>query len=419
MVKEIKMKGIFVVIGGLSDGEVRQLGGKTPLEAAYTPNLDFLATRGQMANVYPIKQGYVPTNKESILSYFDNEADAASLGWLEARGAGLELSNGDLALRVNLGTINSIENGEIIDRRAGRTLSFKESKKLSKAINKMNFPHEFEFVMTQGHRGVLVFRGNYSDSIVGNDLTYSKGVNQCIDKISYCAARNKDKLSLDTAEILNEFIYEAHVILNEHSVNKKRRSRGLLPANYLFVRGGGVATPKLKRLKHWVSCAYSPVSKGISKYSGMKTYPFKYPKLKGIDVYKNLWDGLRLGIAHSQKIIKKNMKKENYAFVYFPEVDVCGLDNKPFEKKAILEYLDKTFFRFLSKLATMNNLKVVVTGDCTTVSKLKAHSSDPVPIMLYDGQLPRERKYFNEISSRKGVLKRMVGCDLLKRVGFR
>jgi len=70
----------------------------------------------------------------------------------------------------------------------------------------------------------------------------------------------------------------------------------------------------------------------------------------------------------------------------------------------MLEHIDKTLFSFLRKFAPKNKIKVVVTADHSTPCKLKLHSADPVPVMLYNNSIPREKK-FNEKEARKGSLR--------------
>ena len=163
------MKGILVILDGVGDLPCKQLGEKTPLEAANMKNLDFLATRGEMGYMYPVKPGFVPGSGEAIVSIFGNSLISSTRGQLEARGTKLKLIRGDLALRVNFATIDSLENKNIIDRRAGRTLTTLEAEILSKALNKIIIPCKFVFEPTIQHRAVLVFRGGFSDNISGND----------------------------------------------------------------------------------------------------------------------------------------------------------------------------------------------------------------------------------------------------------
>jgi 2,3-bisphosphoglycerate-independent phosphoglycerate mutase len=168
----------------------------------------------------------------------------------------------------------------------------------------------------------------------------------------------------------------------------------------------------------------------------MKVFSFDYPKLKGIDVYENLFEGLKKACDFSIKVLKKNKNNFDYAYVHIKETDLPGHDNKPMEKIAMIEYIDKTLFKFLREFAPPNNIKVVVTADHATPCKLKRHSADPVPVLFYNQSLPKiEKKFsftgkkpegenkiigkkFSEKEARKGSLGRMIAGEMLEKVGF-
>jgi 2,3-bisphosphoglycerate-independent phosphoglycerate mutase len=432
------MKGILVILDGLGDLPLKQLGDKTPLEAAEMPNLDFLATRGQMGYMWSVRQGFVPESDEAVVSIFGNDLINSSRGQLEARGAGLKLTRGDLALRANFATIESLSSGKILDRRVGRTLTTSEAEILGKALNKINLPCKFEFKSTNQHRAALVLKGGFSDNITGNDYTYTKGQATSADMIGTFKPLDEDENSVYTANILKEFVDKAYEVLNNHPVNEERRKKGLMPANFLLMRGAGIETPKLKFYKKWMAINYMPLEKGFAKVCGMENFSFEYPKLKGLDAYSNLWEGLKKACEFAEKMIKKNFKDFDYAYVHIKETDLPGHDNKPFEKKHMLEYIDKTFFKFLSSFAPPNKIKVVVTGDHSTPCKLKAHSADPVPVLFYNQSIPKpsifsfERFFkkeedkkpetkgikFCEREAKKGKLGGFLGKELFAKVGF-
>ncbi len=412
------MKGILVIIDGMADLANKQLGEKTPLESANMPNADFLAARGELGYMYPVRPGFIPESDEAVVSIFGNELISSTRGQLEARGTDLKLVRGDLAFRANFATIDSLKSGTILDRRAGRTLATGEAEILAKALNNnIKLPRPFIFKPTIGHRGVLVFKGGFSDNISGNDSIYMQGKTKVSDKISPCKALDDEENSQYTVNVVNEFLEKAYEILNNHPVNENRRRRGLLPANFLLVRGAGIESPKLKLYRKWVSAAYMPLERGFSTVSGMKTYSFGYPKLKKIDVYSNLWEGLRRACKFSVWVLRKNRKAADYAYIHIKEPDVPGHDNKPAEKKEMLEYIDKTLFNFLRKFAPPNNIKVVITADHSTPCKNKSHSADPVPVLFYNHSIPKEKR-FTESEARKGNLGRINGKELFGKVGF-
>lgn len=409
------MKGILVIIDGVGDLPNKLLGNKTPLEAANTPNIDFFATRGELGLMYPVKPGFVPESDEAIVSIFGNDLIDSTRGQLEAIGAGIKLTRGDLAFRVNFATIDDKEN--IVDRRAGRTLTNSEAAKLAKAINKIKMPVDFVFETTVQHRAALVFRGGFSDGILPNDMTYVQGKSVDVSKIRNCKPTDDDENTIYSVNIVNEFLTKVKDVLKKHPVNLDREKRGLLSANYILVRGAGIEKPKLKQYKKWLSPSYMPLEKGFSAASGMHVTSFEYPALKKLDAYGNLWEGLKKACKFNVKAIKKNYKKFDYAYVHLKETDLPGHDNKPIEKKEMIEYIDKVFFGFLRKFAPSKKIKIVVTGDHSTPCKLKNHSADPLPVLLYNDSVLKEKK-FCEREARKGTLGKILGKELLKTVGF-
>ncbi len=412
------MKGILIILDGIGDLPHSLLKGKTPLEAAEIPNIDFFAARGKMGYMYPVKPTFIPESDEAILSIFGNDLLSSTRGQLEARGIDeLKLTRGDLALRANFATIDSLEKGNIIDRRAGRTLTTEEAELLARSVNKIKMPFEFVLKPTVQHRAVLVFRGGFSDNFAGNDATYSQGRPNEVNKVAPCKSFDDDENTRYTVNVLNEFLEKAHKVLDMHPVNQDRKERGLLPANYLLVRGPGIEPPKLKQYRKWLSIAYMPLEKGFSKLSGMKVFSFDYPRLKGLDCYANLYEGLKKACKFARRVIRWNHRNFDYAYIHLKETDVPGHDNKPIEKKSMIEYIDKTLFKFLRRFCPPRGIKVIVTGDHSTPCKLKRHSADPVPVLFYDGS-ELKAKHFCEKEARKGTLGRILGKDLLCKAGF-
>ena len=193
-----------------------------------------------------------------------------------------------------------------------------------------------------------------------------------------------------------------------------------MPANYLLVRGPGVGAPKLKKYSGWLAFSYSPLEKGFAKASEMRMYSFNYPKFSKLDFYEHSRDGLSRACKNAVKVIKKNYKDYNYAYIHFKETDTPGHDNKPHEKKEMIEAIDSLFFGFLRKFCPSKKIKVLVSSDHSTPCKLKTHSADPVPVLFYDptvSSLIRE-KSFSEKEARRGALGRFEGHELLKKTGF-
>lgn len=418
------MKGVLVVIDGLGDRACRQINGKTPLEAAEKPNLDYMTKQGQLGFMYPINEELAPESDIAVLSLLGNEFHISERGSLEALGAGLILERGDLALRTNFGTIDKIEKGKVLDTRAGRTLTTREAKILAKEINKIFLPRKFLFKPTIQHRGVLVLQGGFSDNITNTHPAYPiKGKFQAAYDFKFSKPLDEDENSQYTANMVNEFIEQSFIKLDKHPINQERRKKGLMPANVLITRGARIEIPKIKTLKRWMAIQYMPLEIGICKAASMTVFSFPYPEMKKFDVYQNLYDALAKAIKFSIKTLKKQKKSFDYCYVHFKETDVPGHDNKPHEKKAMIELLDKKFFSFLRKFAEKNKIKVAITADHSTPCKLKQHSADAVPVLLWGGKSKDkvekdECSAFDEKQARIGSLGKIYGKEFLKKIGF-
>jgi len=415
------MKRLVIFLGGIGDRPCKQFGGKTPLEYAETPNLNILTKKGSMGYMYPIKEGFVPDSDNALVSILGNGLKTNARGQFEALGLGIRLKRGDLALRTNFATIDNLKNRRIIDRRAGRTLSSKEAEQLAKALNdRIKLPTDFKFYSSVQHRGLLIFKGGFSDDVSNTDA-YQHGDGKILlkEKFQWSSALDDDENAEFSVNLINSFVDQSFKILSNHPINQARVKRGLMPANILLTRDAGIERPKLRKLGKSMFIVNMPLQKGIGLCSGADVYSVDYPKLRGYDVYENLHDGLNKMIKFSIKTIKRRGKRYHSCIVYFKETDIAGHDNKPYEKKNFIEMLDQKFFSFIRKYIANKDIKVVVMGDHSTPCKLKAHSSDPVPLLIYDpSESPDTTSLFSEAEGKKGKLGKLLAKNFVDKIGL-
>ena len=394
---------------GVADKPCQILGNITPLQDAKTPNLDALARKGKLDYCYTVKEGYTPESDAGVISLLGYDFVFEQRGPLEALGAGVKLTNGDLALRCNFATIDDLENRHVMDRRAGRNLTTKEARILSKAINdNVKLPFPFEFISTIQQRAVLVIRGGFSDNISGVEAD-KKG------KLSFAHSEDDDDEQAElSAEVVNNFIRQSHKILDSHPINIARSRKGFYSANAILCRGAGSKTMRFKKMKgKWMAMGYMPVEKGIAKVTGMDSYNFRYPRLKGMDAYANLYDGLKQATKYAGRMISWYKKKYDYFYVHFKETDSAGHDNKPLDKVKMIEMIDQRFFGYVRKLIERDpNLKLIVTADHSTPCVDKGHSADPVPVLSLPSRDGKDREQrFTEEQGLEG--KKIFGRKLL------
>lgn len=422
------MKKIFyIILDGLGDLPIKELGNKTTLEAALTPKMDSLAQSGQTGIVYPVEKGIAPESDIAVISLLGYDAHKyyTGRGPLESFAEGLEVNDGDLAFRVNFATVQ--DDGIIIkDRRVGRNLTTEEATTLAKEINsKVTLSNgTFEFKNTIGHRGILVIRsmrGRLSGWVTNTDPAYDRegvfGVAK--EKFELKVATStampgyeNNKEAMDGAKLLNEFTQKSHKVLQEAAANKKRLASGKLPANVILSRDAGDHLPKFPKISELFkglkigSFVEMPVEKGIALLTGMAVVDV--PERTGnVEVDYGVWAKLAL----------KEISKYDALYIHIKGPDEPGHDGDYQAKKNNIEAIDKYFFTPLLAKADLKNTIIAVTADHSTPCNMKSHSADPVPLLICGGNIkPDGSMSFSEKTARLGSLGELLGRELLAKL---
>ncbi|MEM0124328.1 MAG: alkaline phosphatase family protein [Candidatus Micrarchaeaceae archaeon] len=408
-------KYLLIILDGAADRGNSALGGRTPLEAALMPNIDALSKNSFEGMMYPIARGVAPESDAAVFSIlgYDIKKEYTGRGPLEAYGAGLEVTDDTVAFRCNFATINNKR--EIIDRRAGRNVTKKEAKELEAEIRKIKINGvKIVFKATVGHRGVLTMRGlgfRLSPNVSNADVGYVKtgkisvAVKSASKKLPEVEPLDSAPESKATASIVNEFIEKCIGILKKSNVNKARRKKGVPEANTLLIRDAGMGLPNVVPLdrKYGIRSAFvaeMPVERGIAKVLGMHEL-----RAKG-----RLYD-----YSQIVPIIKSGFKNYNFIYVHIKGPDEPGHDGDAIRKKGVLEKIDREFFGTLAKAGI--NATVCVTSDHSTPCTLKAHSSDPVPVMIKPfGFSGSDKMHFDERIDSKGSIGVIKGKELIKNI---
>ncbi len=398
---------LYVILDGVGDRPVPDQAGKTPLEAAYTPNLDRFASRGRMGLLYTVKRGVAPESDAgvfSLLSYDPSKFDL-SRGVVEAMGSGLDFKPGDLALRCNFATVDE---GQIIDRRAGRNVTVDQARDLVASVNEdpaLKSMAQFELRATIGHRCALVVRGGarkFSASISNLDPAYVRSGRLSIAKpdlklpasIPRCVPLNRTKVALDTAKFLNEFAARVHNVLENNAVNVGRRKKGQLPANFLLMRDAGTKAPRVRTLRQKfgfrsIALADMPVELGIAKVVGMDIEVFQANRSLA-------------GYAERARRAMELSKRYDLVYVHLKGPDEFGHDGDFEGKRKSIEDIDAGFF---AELAAADTKLACITADHSTPCIAKGHTDDPVPILITGPTVNSDGSMrFTESNARRGAL---------------
>jgi len=406
------LKLIYVVIDGMGDLPIEELGNRTPLEAAETPHMDFLAKTGKTGLMYTVGKGIAPESDVAVVSIlgYDPFKYEVNRGPLEALGSGLTMKDGDLALRCNFATLG--HGNTLIDRRVGRTLTTEEATELGKAINKKAklefYPASFEFKSTIGHRGALVIRSKgkrLSGNISNTDPAYTriKGIGVAEPEaemiVRKCKPMDKTEEAKISANLVNEFIEKSRAILEEHEINKRRVAEGKLSANVILTRDAGHRLPKFFNINEryglrFVCLADMPIEKGISKLAGMHMVDLPPPS-------KSLEKDCILRV----KKLLEALPSHDCFYIHIKGPDEPGHDGEFNLKTKLIAIVDEHFLGNMLQKIKLEDCVVCVTADHSTPCKLKAHSDDPVPLLISGNKIQGDHaQKFSEKECKKGKL---------------
>lgn len=395
----MKKKIVLIVIDGLGDRPIPALKSKTPLEAAQTPNLDFLVKNGICGLVEPKFKGATPTSEGSHFSLFgyDPEKYKIRRGIITASGTGLKAKKGDVALRGNFATVDKELN--MIDRRAGR---IKNPSLLIKALNGIKID-DVKFLLKSAteHRLGIIMRGkNLSPDISDGDPFYGK----LGKKARRIKSLDKSPESVYTAKVLNKFLDKAKEILKDHPLNKKREEMGLAVANYILVRGASTVRklPSFKEKYGLKACCIAGkfLYQQIGKVLGMEMI-----KVKGANGLINT------NLKGKVQAVKTALKEYNFVFLHIKATDSLAEDGNFRGKKEFIEKIDSS----LKPLLDLKKTLIVVTADHSTCCSLKRHCLEPVPILIF-GNAKDSIKRFSERACQRGGLMRIEQINLMNKL---
>ncbi len=361
-------KIVMLVADGIGGLPV-ELGGPTELEAATTPNLDALASRGVQAASIPVLPGISPGSGPGHLGLFGYDPLQYKIGRgaLEATGIGFELQENDVAIRCNFCTLD--EEGNITDRRAGR-ISSEESVPLVERLRAIEIPDIEIFVEpVKEYRFVVVFRGAGLGDQIDDTDPQATGVPPLEP-----TANHPD--SEKTVEVAKEFLRQARELLADQSKANFHTMRG-------FAAKPNLATyQEVYGLKAAAIAVY-PMYKGLARLVGMDIIGQPQTLTEQVELLKEHWDDY------------------DFFFVHFKYTDSTGEDGDFEGKQKRIEELDAA----IPAIEALNPDVLLVTGDHSTPSYLRSHSWHPVPTLLVsDCCRPDGQTAFNESTCIHGGL---------------
>lgn len=361
------MKYIALVCDGMSDYPIQELSGRTPLEAAKTPNMDFIAKHGRLGRVKTIPEGFIPGSDVAQISIFGYDPKKYYTGRapLEAANLGIELEDDDVAFRCNLITVSG---DKLRDYSAGH-ISSKEAAILIKYVDEHLGTNRIKFYPGVSYRHLMVAKR-------GLDLHLEKL--RCKPPHDITGQKLMENLPKgDSAETIVKLMEDSRELLTKHEINLVRIDLKENPANMIWLWGQG-KRPNMPLFTDKYNLTGSVISavdliKGLGRLIGLEVV--NVPGATGF--YDTNYEG------KAREAIK-SLDKHDFVFVHVEAADEAGHNGDLREKITAIERFDQLVLgNILKSLKNKRNFRVLVLPDHSTPVSLKTHTRDVVPFGVF------------------------------------
>lgn len=368
--RDIQMKYIVLLGDGMSDEGIAQLGGKTPLQAAKTPHMDYMAKRGKMGLARTVPPGLPPGSDVANLSVFGYDPRLCYTGRspLEAASMGVELGRDDVAFRVNLVNLEARANTLLMKDYSAGHISTEEGRELVIALQQELGDDEFQFYPGISYRHLLVWRGG-KDQITAtppHDIT-----GQSI--LDY----------LPTGDGADKLIYlmnASQLVFHNHPQYRRRLESGKLPANSAWLWGQGKA-PQMATYAEKFGLSGAVISavdlvRGIGVYAGLEII-----KVEGATGY------IDTNYRGKAEAALAALDKGDYVYLHVEAPDESSHSGNLEHKLQSIEDFDTQVVGvILEGVKKHGEYRILCTPDHPTPVARMTHTADPVPFILYAGE---------------------------------
>ncbi len=362
---------MILVPDGMADHPVKELGGRTPVEAADTPNMDLVAREGVcgMAQTFYRELPYDSSIANMGIMGYDPRRYFSGRAPLEAANLGVELCEGDVALRCNLVTA---EDGRMKDFTAGH-IGNAEARRLMEELDRRLGGDGVEFYPGVSYRNLLVIRSNRNPSV---DFTTTQPHDIVGEETVKHAIKPADHGSAETVALLNRLAEDAAGILEEHEVNMRRTGDGENPANRVWFWGAGTR-PDMPPFQELYGLRGSLVS-AVDLLNGLaRTIGLEVLEVEGVTGY------LDTNYEGKADAAVDSLKEVDLTYVHVESTDEAGHEGSVEHKIRAIEDVDRRVLgRVLDGLD--GDYAVLVIPDHPTPIEVRTHTNEPVPYALYD-----------------------------------
>lgn len=395
------MKYIVIVPDGMADQPIEELGNKTPLEVAHTTNMDYLAQNGEQGLLHSIPKGMAPGSEIGNLSLLGYRPDKYFTGRapLEAANLGIDIAENEIAFRCNLVTIDE---GVMKDYSAGH-ISSQEAATLIEALDKNIPDNAVTFYAGKSYRHLMILK---THAVKNYNAIKCTPPHDILDKKieKYLPQGGPESLTL------LKLMEQAQQILTNHPTNQVRTDLGDNPANSIWLWGQGTK-PELPLFKEMFGLEGSIISavdlvNGIGRIAGLDVV--SVPGATGY--YDTNYKG-------KADYAIESLKEKDFVFIHVEAPDEAGHNGDIKAKIAAIEAIDRDIVgTILNYFDQHDDMRIIVLPDHPTPVKLRTHTSDPVPFVIYGKGIASDKQsVYNERSAKETKVIFKDGESLMER----
>ena len=366
------MKYIVIVGDGMADRPLEELGGKTPLQKAVTPNMDRLAATSSLGRVRTVPVGMHPGSDVANLSIlgYDPAEYYSGRAPLEAASIGVALGNNDVAFRCNLVTLkyNRERTKAVMEDYSSGHISSDEAAELIKEVSSQLGTETISFYPGVSYRHLMVWADGSTDI-------------ECVPPHDMLGKEVVDYLPVGRGEeVIRKIMMDSVDILESHPVNRSRVKAGKNPGNSVWLWGQG-RRPQMPTFleKYGISGALVSavdLTKGLGIYAG-----FEILKVPGMTGY------LDTNYQGKAAATIEALKRVDFVYLHVEAPDEAGHSGNCKDKIQAIEDFDRYIVgSVLEGMKAFPEYRILVLPDHATPVELRTHSAEPVPFMLFDSR---------------------------------
>ena len=389
------MKYCMIIPDGMADFPLKELDGKTCIEAALIPNIDHIAQNGQLGTVQTVPDGFSPGSDVAAMSLlgYDPKLYYTGRAPIEAASIGIDLGKDLIAFRCNLVTIN---NDTLEDYSAGH-ISNNEANVLIDCLNDKLGSDLISFHPGNSYRHITTYRTT-------EDL-------EAICKPPHDIMGQKFKPNFPKGngdELLIKLMNDSYQILSNHNINKERVNSRKNPANMIWLWGQGrkPSVPSFYKMFNINSAVISAVDlvNGLAYIMGMDI--IKVPGATG---------NIDTDYDAKAKYAIDALENHDFVIVHIEAPDEMGHSGNVAEKIKAIENIDKKIVSPILKcLENKKDFRIIVLPDHYTPITKRTHTSEPVPFAMLGYNIEKGEGFrFSETNGNKSKLHFAFGYKLI------